>query len=210
MLNDLLTKVTETNPSNLLILGDFNYKEINWDTETCTGNTAASNFLDTCRDCFLIQHQREPTRIRAGQTPSLDDLVLTDTNELILELTSHAGLGKSDHLLLVAKIALTESPVEIESPKRPYYPKADYGGIKRELAEIDWVEKLQNLNTNDMGNTIKNKIQELVNKYVPMTGGKGKKNKPWMDRGTLASVRKKHQLFRRWLNTKDGQTTWST
>ena len=102
------------------------------------------------------------------------------------------------------KIAMTESHVENETPRRPYYPKADFVGIKRELAETNWEAKLQNLNINGMGNAINSKIQELVEKYVPKTGGKGKRNKPWMDRGTLASVRKKHQLFRRWLNSQDG------
>ena len=205
-LNELLTMVAEAKPANLLILGDFNYKEINWEAETCTGNATASTFLDACRDCYLIQHQREPTRIREGQTPTLDDLVLTDTSELILELTSHAGLGKSDHTVLVAKLALTESALETQNqPSRPYYPKADYVGIKRELSEVNWEEELLNLNTNDTANRIKAKINELVEKYVPMSGGRGKKRRLWMDRGTLASVRKKHQLFRRWLATRDGE-----
>lgn len=120
-LNELLIMVAESNQTNLLILGDFNFKEINWETETCTGNTAASKFLDTCKNCYLIQHQRDPTRIREDQTPTLDDLVLTDTNELILDLTSHAGLGKSDHAVLVAKLALTESIIETENQtRRPY------------------------------------------------------------------------------------------
>ena len=34
------------------------------------------------------------------------------------------------------------------------------------------------------------------------TKGRHQRNK-WMDRGTLTSVRKKHQLFRKWQQTKD-------
>ena len=38
-----------------------------------------------------------------------------------------------------------------------------------------------------------------------MTRARGRHKKPWMDGGTLASVRKKYRLFRRWLNTRNGE-----
>lgn len=65
------------------------------------------------------------------------------------------------------------------------------------MSEVNWEEELKNLNTNNTANYIKAKIKELEVKYVPMSGGKGKKKRLWMDRGTLASVRKKTITFQK-------------
>ena len=79
-LNSLLRSVSRKKYSHTSILGDFNYRDINW--ETCAtphneGSTEAK-FLETIQDCFLHQHIREPTRKRGNDEASLLDLILTD------------------------------------------------------------------------------------------------------------------------------------
>ena len=54
-------------PSHLLIVGDFNIKEIDW-TNMCTPeneNHISTLVLECLRDCFLFQHVKEPTRYRS-------------------------------------------------------------------------------------------------------------------------------------------------
>ena len=50
--------------------------------------------------------------------------------------------------------------------------------------------------------TIKTKIEKAVQNAVPKSPVRGRQGKKWMDRGTLETVRKKHKLFRKWLQTK--------
>ena len=43
-----------------IIMGDFNYGEINWKKLNATAKV--SEFLEMVQDCFLTQHVMEPTR----------------------------------------------------------------------------------------------------------------------------------------------------
>ena len=84
-MTDLIKEVTNTKPSHLLIMGDFNMKEINWEQ----GDTSVSEdhiatlFLENIRDCYLFQHVHEPTRYRHDNTPSILDLVLTNEEDMV-------------------------------------------------------------------------------------------------------------------------------
>ena len=67
----LITKAYESN-ANLLITGDFNYKDIDWNNEFATREQLhLTHFLNTLHECFLIQHVTEPTRYRDGEKPNL-------------------------------------------------------------------------------------------------------------------------------------------
>ena len=80
-------------------MGDFNFKEINWGKgDTNTNETHPANiFLELTRDNFLTHHVKQPTRYRDNNTPSILDLVLTNEEDMIDEITHLPGLGKSDH-----------------------------------------------------------------------------------------------------------------
>ena len=204
-LNELLLKASDLKPDNLLILGDFNFKEIDWPSESCNLNSdhPASKFLLTCKESFLIQNQRECTRYRHGQKPSLLDLVLTNKEELVIDIETQAGLGKSDHCTLLVTLACGTNVEETRT--RYNFSKADFEGLSKYLSNINWEKELQNHDTDSMWNVLKSKIHEATEIFVPKTKHKGKRRKKWMDKGTLATVRKKHKLYRRWLQTQDGK-----
>ena len=89
--------------SHICILGDFNYKEINWTSNECTAdfNHPANNCLDAVNDNFLTQHVHSPTRFRENETPLLLDLVFTNEEGMIDNISHRHGLGKSDHIILI-------------------------------------------------------------------------------------------------------------
>ncbi len=99
---DLLKSVVNKTKSHVLLMGDFNFKEINWSTNTTSGNEThpATLFRENTRDCFLSQHVTQPTRYRENDTPSLLDLILTNEENMVDNLGYMPGLGKSDHLIL--------------------------------------------------------------------------------------------------------------
>jgi len=77
-----------------LIMGDFNYPEIDW--SSCTVDASASSdckgFLESVEDCFYTQHVKDPTRVNA-----VLDLVLTHKPDLVSEVSINDRLGASDH-----------------------------------------------------------------------------------------------------------------
>ncbi|KAA0202335.1 hypothetical protein HAZT_HAZT000416 [Hyalella azteca] len=131
--NQLLRTVTEAKPQHLLVLGDFNFPEIDWDRELSRASTnhPASKFLTVFKDTYLIQHQRGPTRLRDGQHPTLDDLVLTNQQDLVNKITTASALGKSDHATLLINIVCNHQ--KPKKPAQPNFLKADYSLMGEDL-----------------------------------------------------------------------------
>ena len=81
---ELLSKAVERKNTYLLICGDFNYQEIDWENESSDEkNEHLTTFINTVQDCFLHQHVTENTRFRLGEEPSLLDLIFTNEEGLI-------------------------------------------------------------------------------------------------------------------------------
>ena len=100
-LNQSLRALAKRYCSNLIVLGDFNYPEIDWTYCTTTANTNDPNFmfLDTIRYCFLQQYVKSPTSGRNCDNPSIIDLALCNNDDLVLYVSVLSPLGKSDHSL---------------------------------------------------------------------------------------------------------------
>ena len=104
LLCELLHDVCALRPSHLLIVGDFNYNQINWNTYTV--NNVGSDiqclvdFLLTISECALYQHINDPTHYRTNQMPSILDLVFTNEEGMLTNLSYLPPLGNSDHVCL--------------------------------------------------------------------------------------------------------------
>ena len=106
---ELIRNTAGMRKDNLLIFGDFNLPSINWDTESCRNNESheASQFLQAYTDACLFQHQKDTTRFREGEKPSVVDLVLTNKEGMIKDISTEAGLGKSDNFCLFITLNAT-------------------------------------------------------------------------------------------------------
>ena len=71
--------------TDIIIVGDFNYKEIKWELGYVSNEDRGSGqtFFDSVNDLFLHQHVTEFTRFREGQNPSLLDLIFTYQEETV-------------------------------------------------------------------------------------------------------------------------------
>ncbi|KAA0194537.1 hypothetical protein HAZT_HAZT004541 [Hyalella azteca] len=179
--------------------------EILWDQEKSSAGQdhLATRFLSACRDAFLVQLQSEPTRSRVGQTPSLIDLVLTSDEDIVCEIQTTAGLGKSDHAVLV--IGFNFAAPQTTPPPRFNFAKADIDSIVIDLGRVEWGSELSGLNSDATWCKIRDSINSAVNVHVPKTKAGSRNRKKWMDRDTLVAVKKKHQLYRKWLESRSGQ-----
>ena len=190
----------------ILLVGDFNYPEIDWNRGTCGKAIThpARDFLSATQDAFLSQLQLEPTRIRDGQTSNCLDLVLTSTDNIVSEINILPGVGRSDHVTLLLKLLISNTNTPTP-PARFTYEKGDYAAMRLLLAAVDWDEELSGLNTETAWKRFKHIVKEAEERCIPQRRSTGKhKGRAWMDAETLECVRKKHRLFREWQQTRHG------
>lgn len=83
-----------------IIMGDFNYGDIDWKLERATGK--AGDFIDIVHDCFLSQHVKDHTR-----EDSILDLVLSTEPGLVEELRIESPVANSDHNVLIFTVPVT-------------------------------------------------------------------------------------------------------
>ena len=57
----LFQDIEKHSTGDAIIMGDFNYPDINWVTGSSTGD-GASKFMELIQDCYLQQHALVPTR----------------------------------------------------------------------------------------------------------------------------------------------------
>ena len=95
-MSSLIKYIADLRPSHLLIMGDFNLREINWSPgETSVGEEhIATLFLESIRDSYLYQHVREQTRYRNDNIPSVLVLALSSEEHMVKKKKLFAQSGK--------------------------------------------------------------------------------------------------------------------
>ena len=209
-LNKLLQAICTKSYSHVCIVGDFNYRDINWNSWTTPHdeNSKEAKFIEAVRDCFLFQHIEEPTRARGNDDPSLIDLVLTNEELQVSDVVHHAPLGKSDHSVITFNY---HCYLDFSKPKKCYqYNKADFDGMIRNPESTSWEETfMMEARTKDpetQWEMLKAKLIELRNKFVPTatikSGTNCLKGSFPIDTTVQQAIKEKHSLHRRWIKCK--------
>ena len=99
---NIMQHASKVKASHLLLMGDFNYGQIDWDTGVVPGpdDSDAKVFYEKTQDLFLYQHVDVPTRFRDGCTPSMLDLIFSTEELMVDNLEVGSPLGKNDHAVL--------------------------------------------------------------------------------------------------------------
>ena len=161
-----LTQVIQSNPStDIIITGDFNLPEINWDNLSTT-STTSSTFCDFVFDNSLTQLIDQPTHVRSN----ILDLVLSNSEELVTNLTvsSNNSWISSDHFVITFQLAheLLHTPSTI--PKYVYdLPKANYSAIQSFLFDFEYSPCLQSQDVEFIWHEIKSSIHNAMNMFIP-------------------------------------------
>ena len=197
----------------LLIMGDFNHRGIDWANLSCADDSRKKSqaFLDKILDIELTQHVVEPTRIRHGQRPSVIDLVLTKTPEIVDTVFHDSPLGNSDHMILTFDVVTNfkRSQENKQIHERFLYEKGNFESFRRDFCAENLVDKLKDLNASDGWDVLSGTIRDLTEKHVPKrkVGPNTRRNfKPlWENPKALARVKAKKRAWSRYLQTKSGE-----
>ena len=129
--------------SHKLLMGDFNYREIDWANDVCSTapGRALCQFHQATHDAYLIQHQTTHTRMRDGQEPSVLDLIFSNEEGMVKNLEVHAAIGKSDHAVLTLDFQCSWSQDNTDTLKY-MYGKGDYEELRKMMSGTDWEEQI--------------------------------------------------------------------
>ena len=210
---ELFKKAYTMNVTNILIMGDFNYGRINWADGTVPGSQEgdAVKFFEMTQDLLLHQHVDFPTRYQEGCVPSLLDLVISDDEMLIENLTSESPLGKSDHVVIKwlyfyenPKVQKTQrSTLALNDDAMRNYRKGNYEDMSLALVNTDWTV-LESMDVENAWQLIVEEIKKNVKKYVPLKKKvhKTRQKDPWWSPALMKEVKKKHQKWKEYRNDK--------
>ena len=185
------------------VVGDFNYREINWinNSTTVSENHPATKFLECIRDAYLYQHVKEPTRVRENNEPSTLDFVLTNEESMVENINFDPELGKCDHLTLSFEYTcFTSTDPDVAFEKRNYF-KGDYKAINEDIKNIHWENALNGLDLAKSWSYFAEKLVESIETFIPVSkvrDEQGKKNNPYVTRSGQEAIKK---------NTQNGKST---
>ena len=150
-----------------VILGDTNFPSINWNDCSTTKDEKSKEFkfLEAVRDVFLTQHIDEPTRITAGDKPSLLDIVFTDAGLSDLNTNIQPPRGQSDHVLIEMEL-----PAHRKISKtmiRYNFAKGDYDQMRDEVKNLSFLHSEDNVEK--LWTDLRELLTELTKKFVQLT-----------------------------------------
>ena len=201
-LNTILNHDKMNSFDRVLIAGDFNFPNINWQLKRAS-DQQGETFIEALNDAYLIQHITKPTRVRINQKSNILDLVLTRDIDDVQLIEYCSAIGHSDHLFI--KI-FTTIPKTTQSTNDTYmfdYNKGNYANFNSYMMEEDW-KILNDLDVEEGWLKLKNKILCGTDAFIPKVKLKNKKPKPpWMTIEVKKSIKTKYKLFKRYLDSNN-------
>ena len=116
--------------NNVCIMGDFNYRGIDWIRLTGDGN--AEEILNVIQDGFYHLLIRELTR-----QGNIFDLVFTNSETLVSQAEIGGRFDESDHMEIRFKI-FAKRKEDQNIPLIPDFRKANYQGLRTHLQSVNW------------------------------------------------------------------------
>ena len=183
---------------DIIIAGDFNKPKINWTTWNASANKDVK-FLEVLQDNFLTQAVDQPTRIREGQRPTLDDLILYSGTDLVEDVKYTDPIGKSDHICLHFEITINpRCKRDTPSTMKLNMNKADPELLKQEFMSITWGDNC--LSTLELWDQFRAEYTRITEKCIPKSKVKPAKwRRPlWMNKEAERLTRKKYWAWNRY------------
>ena len=197
--------VLRMRPDHLLIMGDFNYPEINYTDETVTAsvNDSSSLFFNKTQELCLLQHVTEFTRVRQHQAPSTLDYVFTDEENLIDSIAYEPPLAKSDHVVLKWNMLLAVQDIRSTQVKYNYH-KANFGDIQTSLHLVNWDDRWTGKSVNEMWIDFTQILGEQVQLHVPLKNERRKKG-PKFSRQIRKMIRERSKAWHKYRQNSSGR-----
>ncbi|CAJ0968442.1 unnamed protein product [Ranitomeya imitator] len=187
----LLKQIDEVATHNeVLVMGDFNYPDINWETETCETHKG-NRFLLITKKNYLSQLVQNPTRGAA-----LLDLILSNRPDRITNLQVVGHLGNSDHNIVQFHLSFTRGTCQGVT-KTLNFRKAKFDQLRDALNLVDWDNILRNKNTDNKWEMFKNILNRQCKRFIPCGNKRtrNRKNPMWLNKEVRQAINSKKKAF---------------
>ena len=178
----LLEEASGLDSNHLILVGDFNYKEVNWKQNYVqAGEThPAYKIFDKLNDLFLEQLISEPTRFRRGEQENTLDWLLTDSKEIIDNVNLGPPLGENgDHCTIKFEVKLTRENICIKDSLNFF--KGDYDKLKKIVRRNDWEILLRNKCVEEAWSIFYGKLSAGIQECIPKKMARKKKSQLWIN-----------------------------
>lgn len=210
-LHDSLNQIVVQYPGvEIVLVGDFNYPNIQWLHSTPLVEPAsadASSFLDVCSLFNLSQLVDQPTRV-TPKSLSLLDLVLSSAPDIISSITHIPGLSDHDVVQFALSLPATRKQKRIKSIRD--YNRANFEAINTGLCIFldSLLPRYRELSVDYIWNSFKQQVYQLINKHIPLRRVYSNTNAPWFTRYLKRLSNKKARLYRT-AKKSTGPQRWS-
>ncbi|BHF74856.1 hypothetical protein SprV_0501794400 [Sparganum proliferum] len=187
---------------NVMIMGDFNAPNIDWNLTSAPGSefNFDRRLLKSVQRSHLTQHVSSPTTLREGQLANCLDLVLTKAPESVDVVNCLPPLGKSDHVVLQWEYSLFSVPDQSMVIGRNIW-RGDFGQMRLDMRRRDWKPALTGCVLKDWLE-LKAVLNELITRYCPMSKKKITSRPRWLKCSLKVEVNRKQRLWKAYLRDK--------
>ena len=190
-----LCKLLKLSSKNSLFLGDFNFPSIDWNLKTC--DRKSENFLQAVEENEYDQLVDFKTHICGN----ILDLALSNRPENIINVEPLGNLANSDHTIILTEI-LFKSRFCAKDEKICDWKNGNVSGLADYLYWINWENELEQRNTEDSWNFLKDTIHAGIDLFIPKIPRR-QRNKPrWMTRKVIKLIRTKQRRYNLYMQTR--------
>ena len=198
----ILYRTCKTPPS-VILAGDFNLPDINWENRCSTNaQTAAKHnkLIEIIGEFGLTNMVNEPTRLDSG---NILDLVLASNPSLISTINTVAGM--SDHEAILFDINMNPTRNNKPPHKVFSYRSADWESLKSNCTELTkhyFDRNPDNLDVNSNWDFFHQNYTKLMSQSIPSHMTKQKHHLPWITRSIIRLQRKRDKAHSQAKKTK--------
>jgi hypothetical protein len=193
----LISSAADLGCSRVLLLGDFNFKDVDW--VSYQWPSSCDDFVEATLNSGLHQHNHLPTH-RSG---SILDLVFTNELYDIADIEIGPGLGQSVHFSVWFSVICEQSPCNRQK------------GIKRDFMHVNWDRFRRVLSSYlsiirlsvdcSIWDFVKSAVLLTIERVVPLRhrGNVSMKKPVWADRACWDALRHQKTRLRKYERSHD-------
>ena len=192
-LKDLQKVLGEISSTDIILLGDFNVSEIDWNNIRSLRDAPLHNLLiEIVHDNFFTQMVSQPTRIQ--NILEYLDLIPTTSTDYVQDIL--VGEPFSDHDQITLNIFCV--PYEERRPQKKYYSfkKAEWNKLK-DLLHTPWHCVSVDDNIDESWIAWKDFLLAAIDDCIPRVNAKKKPDTPWISKELIGLCRGEKAAFRK-------------
>uniref|UniRef100_A0A803KBH9 Reverse transcriptase domain-containing protein n=1 Tax=Xenopus tropicalis TaxID=8364 RepID=A0A803KBH9_XENTR len=177
----------------VIIMGDFNYPDIDWGNSTAR-TVNGNKFINLLHDNFMSQVVEEPTRNHA-----ILDLVISNDPERIANVQVVEPLGNSDHNVISFNVWCRKQ-IYMGATKTMNFRKANFSSLRAALQGIDWGIMFSDKNTEQKWLSFKMILNHYCSQFIPLIRkNRSVKNHPmWLNSEVKELIGRKRKAFKKY------------